>query len=75
MFRYTLNSHFVPSPACFASSLGYSQPLQTWNTYPDSSKQSALIGTALKSLSVLVALERTMFSSPTSAFCLVALPN
>ena len=72
MFRYALNSHLVPSPAHFASSSGYSQPLWTQNTYPESPRQSASIGAALKSPSALVALERTMFSSPTSAFCLVA---
>ena len=66
MFRYALNSHFVPSPACFASSSGYSQPLRTRNTYPDSPNQSASIGAALKFPSALVALERTKFCSPTS---------
>jgi len=73
MLRYALDSHFMPSPARFASSLGYSQPLWTRSTYLESSQQSASIGAALKSPSALVALERTMCSSsPTSTFCFVA---
>jgi len=72
MFRYALNSHFMPSPARFASSSDYSQPLRTQSTYPESPQQSALIGAALESPSVLFALECTMSSSPTSTFCLVA---
>jgi len=63
---------FFALSSSFRVLLGLFSPLRTRNTYPDSSNQSALIGAALKFPSALVALERTMFSSPPSAFCLVA---
>jgi len=63
MLRYVLDFYCILSPARFASSLGYSQPLWIQSTYLESPQQSASIGAALMSPSAPVALERTMCSS------------
>jgi len=72
---YVPNFKFSLSPACFASSSGYTQPLGTWTLFLGSPWQPALFGTSLAPPSALVASGFTMSSSsPTSIFCLVASP-
>jgi len=63
LFCYMLNFKFSLSPACFASSSGYTQPLRTWTLFLGSPWQSALFGASLAPPSALVASGFTMSSS------------
>ena len=69
--RYVLNSHFLPFPNRFASTLGYTQLLRRQTTFLRFPRRPALISALLKSSGALVVSQRAMSSSPFSMFHLV----